>query len=70
MKEFKSFKELAETYSKMAELKTRCKRCGCVRLIGNNREKSVCVNCGNYIFKDDKEEFKYRLKESMLRKGK
>lgn len=69
MKRMQSLKEIADTHSKMSELKTKCKKCGCVRLIDSKHDKLVCVNCGSYIFKNDKEEFKYRLKETQLKKG-
>lgn len=55
-----------EEYKRMtAELdkvKYRCK-CGHRVIIYNNREKSVCEWCGNYVFKNKKDEFKYRVKE-------
>lgn len=42
-----------------------CKRCGWKNHMYWG-EKKICRNCGYYIFKDDKAEFKYKLKE-MLR---
>ena len=55
-------------YSKVSELKTKCKKCGCTKLFTNGQMKLICHNCGNYIFKNDEEEFKYRVKEQLLKK--
>lgn len=32
-----------------------------------NQDKRLCKYCGNYVFKNEKEKFMYRLKENMLR---
>lgn len=39
-----------------------CKRCGWKNHMYLG-DKKICINCGYYIFKDDKAEFKYKLKE-------
>lgn len=45
------------------EHRTRCKRCGCTRTIPTAYNRQICRNCGHYIFRNDKEEFIYRMKE-------
>lgn len=54
---------------KMTSLRTKCKRCGCTRSIDSKTTKLVCKNCGYYIFIDEKEEFKYRLKEKLYERS-
>ena len=41
----------------------KCKRCGWTNRIYFN--KRICKHCGYYVFKNEKEEFMYRLKERM-----
>ena len=59
----KRFKRMTETYD---EVKYICK---CVHrvIIPNGVNKQICDWCNNYVFKNKKEEFKYRLKEEMRR---
>ena len=40
---------------------TKCKHCGHTMMVGR-KGKVICNWCGNYIFKDDKEEFMYRMR--------
>lgn len=48
-----------------------CKKCGWRnRLIYSDKImkiKKVCKKCGNYVFINDLEEFKFRLKEKRIR---
>ena len=50
-----------------------CKKCGWRnRLIYSDKifhNKKVCRRCGNYVFINDLEEFKFRLKEKRIRNG-
>lgn len=41
----------------------KCKRCGYTNRILNKYKKIPCKNCGYYVFLNEKEEFKYRIKE-------
>lgn len=41
-----------------------CKKCGWKNHLYWG-DKRICRNCGYYIFKDDKSEFIYRLKEKL-----
>lgn len=56
---------------KLQEVKARdtiyCPTCGHSILMGS-QDKVICNWCGHYVFKDKKVEFKYRLKEQLLRK--
>lgn len=57
----KEYKRMTEEYDKV---KYRCK-CGHRVIIPFQVEKTVCDWCGNYVFRDKKKEFKYRVKEKM-----
>lgn len=61
----KEFKRMADEYSKV---KYKCK-CGHIVVIPKWLDKQLCRWCGQFVFKDKKDEFEYRIKESMLRKG-
>lgn len=39
----------------------KCKRCGYTNRVF--LDKRPCKNCGYFVFRDDKDEFKYRIKE-------
>jgi len=39
----------------------QCKKCGRKEIIRFDKGKKLCSHCGNYIFKNDKEEFKFKL---------
>ena len=43
--------------------RTRCKRCGCTRTVRATDNKNICRNCGYFIFRTNKDEFIYRVKE-------
>jgi len=55
---------------KFADIMTRnrikCK-CGYTLQIPADVEKTVCSWCGNYVFRDKKVEFEYRMNEEMRR---
>lgn len=57
----KEYKKLTEEYDKV---KYTCK-CGHRVVIPYNKEKNICSWCHNYVFKNNQEEFKYRLKEKI-----
>ena len=53
----KEWKKLNDEYDKMKYI---CK-CGHRVIIHPNRKKTLCSWCGNYVFREKKDEFKYRL---------
>jgi len=55
----KEFRKLADEEDKV---KYTCK-CGRRVIISNKKDKEVCSWCGRYVFKNKKDEFKYRVKE-------
>lgn len=56
-----------ENYSKISEIKSKCKNCGCTKLLSHQITKAICHNCGHYVFLNDQEEFKFRLLEAQKR---
>lgn len=53
----------SKVLSAMQKRRIKCKRCGCTRSVRGADNKNVCRNCGYYIFRTDKDEFIYRMKE-------
>ncbi len=49
-----------------AKYKRYCKKCGhsIVFPKSSKVDKTICSHCGNYIFKNDLIEFKYKLKQN------
>lgn len=43
------------------KFKVECS-CGWWNVVKNKYGRVVCKNCGKYVFRDKKDEFKYRLK--------
>lgn len=60
-----NFKEAKKFHSKMTEYKIKCQHCGHGMVIPPHLDKIICDWCGNYIFKNKKAEFKYRLQEKL-----
>lgn len=60
----KEYKRMTEEYDKV---KYKC-RCGHRSVIPESIDKTVCSWCGNYVFKDKKSEFEYRMKEKLIRR--
>lgn len=59
-----------ERYSKLFESMSNCSykcACGHTVLMTNKVDKTVCSNCGKYVFKSKKDEFNYRMQEKMKR---
>ena len=55
-------KEMDKMPSNYRKNTYKCK-CGHSIVIAYNCEKVVCSYCGNYVFKNKKDEFKYRMRE-------
>lgn len=50
----------------ITEAKKKCKHCGHTMLLGNS-EKKICNNCGYYVYKNNKIEFKHKLQSQRLK---
>lgn len=44
-----------------------CKNCGHKQLVPKFMEKNLCDWCGVYVFREEKDEFKFRLKERLMK---
>lgn len=62
----KEFKRMTEEYDKV---KFTCK-CGHRVVIPKWVDKQICGWCGQFVFKDKKKEFEYRMQEKMKRRNK
>ena len=60
-----SFKEIKIYTSKVGELKVQCKKCGHKEIFPYNIDRKLCTYCGNYIYKNEQAEFKYKIRSVM-----
>lgn len=65
--EWQLIKKDIKTTQKLSNYKVKCKRCGHVLLL-TRQNKKICSHCGYFVFKNEKDEFNYRMAE-MLKKG-
>lgn len=61
----KSYREIIKYGDAINKFKYNCK-CGRKVVMPNNVDKKICSWCGNYVFKNKRQEFKYRIKERLL----
>lgn len=59
-----SFDDIEKLHDEKTENRIYCKNCGHTLNISNRRDKRICNHCGMYVFKDEKEEFRYRMLNS------
>lgn len=59
-----NYKEIIKYSEEINKGKIKCK-CGHSVIIPPNVDKVICHWCHNYVFKDKKTEFEFRLKEKM-----
>ena len=62
-----SFKEIEILSGERTKNRKLCKNCHHSVLIPPQLDKIICSWCKNYVFKNDKIEFEYRMKEKMLK---
>ena len=63
-----SIKDIKKRADIIQENSTKCK-CGHTVAIPSVSDRVLCNWCGHFVFKDAEQEFKYRLKEQMIRKA-
>jgi hypothetical protein len=63
MPKTQQWEEDSKVLSAQQKRRIKCKRCGCTRSVRGADNKNVCRNCGYYIFRTDKDEFIYRMRE-------
>lgn len=64
----KSIKDIIKIEDERANFKVKCK-CGHI-VVMPNAEQTICSHCGHWVFKTPELEFKYRLKENMIKANK
>ena len=57
-------KEIEDWSSVVLKYKIRCK-CGHRVFIDKDKDKVLCQVCRNYVFKDKKSEFEYKIKQQL-----
>lgn len=57
-----TYKEIIKKTHEIVQDRILC-QCGHSILIPPQIDKKVCTWCGRYVFKNKKDEFKYRMKE-------
>lgn len=57
-----------DMFTFLTENKTKCIHCGRSQMLGT-KDRCICKYCGNYIYKDEKTMFKYKMKELRLEKN-
>lgn len=57
--------EIQKYNEELSKHKYICKNCGRKAYIHKDKEKTVCSWCGKYVFKNNADEFKYRIKEKL-----
>ena len=62
----KSIKDIIKLEDSRAKFKVRCRHCGHTMVIVDT-DKTICSHCGHWIFKTPELEFKYRLRERMIK---
>lgn len=65
MEKLLTTKEYNKMSDELDKVKYKCQHCGRRVVIPSFLNKILCDWCGHYVFKNKKEEFKYRMKEKM-----
>lgn len=67
MRKDKKWVEKSRQFKQILNDRIICPNCG-HSVLFNRKDKKICEWCKHYVFKNDKVEFEYRLKESMNKK--
>ena len=62
-----SFAEDTRRFDTYTKIRKRCETCGHSKSIPIFIEKVICEWCGNYVFRDEKVKFKYRLEQAKIK---
>lgn len=68
MKKSKKWKEDTKLFKSLSDCCYKCS-CGHSVIMTRKIDKVICSHCGNYVFKSKKDEFEFRLKEKMKKRG-
>lgn len=64
---YKTKQEDDKLFNELSKNRYKCKKCGHV-VVMPKQNKTLCTYCGVWVFKNDAEEFKYRLMEKLKKK--
>ena len=67
-KTYLSNDDLKKLADERAKCRLLCKNCGHSTNVSHKRDKIVCSYCGHYVFREEKDEFKYRMLERLRKK--
>ena len=56
-----NWKSTITRQSKLNQMNVKCKHCG--HSVFPIKDKNICTHCGHWVYKNDKIEFEYKLKE-------
>lgn len=65
----RTFKQDQKFFDDIAKCRVYCSKCG-HSIILATRDRTICDNCGVWVYKDEKTRFMYELKKEMLKNGK
>lgn len=66
MNRWLSLKEERALWEAKAKFRKKCK-CGHTVIIANKKGMCICSHCRNLVFKDKETEFKYRLRQNIIK---
>ena len=61
-----SFKDIEKLMEEQQKSKVTCP-CGHRVLMSNRKDRIICTWCKNYVYKDKATEFRYKMKENMIK---
>lgn len=64
MEKLLTTEEFRRMTAELDKVKHRC-NCGHRVIVPESKNKEICNWCGHYVFKDKREEFRYRVKEKI-----
>ena len=65
-----SYRSDTKYFDKIANQKVKCKYCGHVIIFLGKLPSVICTHCGHKVYKNDREEFKDRVKSKIKQKKK
>ena len=60
-----TLKELDKLYNRLQDHKVKC-TCSHTLNLPYKNDRVCCTHCGHWVYKDEKTEFKYKMREMLL----
>ena len=61
-RQYKTLKEIVRDQNKIQDYMVKCK-CSHTMLFTGSKDRLCCSHCGHYVYRDNKTEIKYKMKE-------